>query len=139
MPFARNQIALPLRARVAALTAVTLLVNAGSRQSAWAAKETRRSATCAHPADGGLAPPGALVTLRARVDELAGLALANRANRGRVYRDGFPRRGHTLDGQILGSPAAYGGAGVLALEPFSRWAAVAWTGRARATTGQGRG
>jgi hypothetical protein len=71
-----------------------------------------------------------LVSVRGELLDAQPSNLVTVRNQGRFYRHAFTRQGHTLGGQILGSPAAYGGAGsVLMVEkytPRGRWS-VDWT------------
>jgi hypothetical protein len=71
-----------------------------------------------------------LMSLRGELVEAQPSALQQVRNQGRFYRHFAEHQGHTLRGQILGSPAAYGGAGsVLSLDaytPRGRWT-VDWT------------
>ena len=71
-----------------------------------------------------------LVSLRAEVLDAQPGNLAAVRRQTIYYRHAFERQGHTVEGQILGSPAAYGGSGsVLALEkytPRGRWT-LDWT------------
>lgn len=60
-----------------------------------------------------------LVSVRGELVEAQPSNLLNVRNQGRFYRHAFTRQGHTVGGQILGSPAAYGGAGsVLMVEKY---------------------
>jgi hypothetical protein len=73
---------------------------------------------------------GGLLSLRAELLESQPGNLALVRNQVRFYRHSLQRQGHTLRGQVLGSPAAYGGAGsVLLLERYGErghWS-VDWT------------
>lgn len=71
-----------------------------------------------------------LLSLRAEWLETQQSNLFLVRNQARFYRHAFERQGHTQLGQVLGSPAAYGGAGsVVALDrytPHGRWT-LDWT------------
>jgi hypothetical protein len=73
---------------------------------------------------------GSLLSLRGELLDTQPSNLQQVRNQGRFYRHAQERQGHTQLGQILGSPAAYGGAGsVLALDaytPRGRWT-LDWT------------
>ncbi|MBW3571346.1 MAG: capsule assembly Wzi family protein [Gemmatimonadetes bacterium] len=76
---------------------------------------------------------GVLRTVRAEWVNTTPSHLKRGAHQGLPYHHSSTRQGHTVHGQLLGSPAAYGGGGsVVALEAFTprgRWS-VDWT-RAR--------
>jgi hypothetical protein len=71
-----------------------------------------------------------LLSLRAEWVNAQQSHLLTVRTQGRLYRNGTLRQGHTHRGQLLGSPAGFGGGGsVVALEAFTprgRWS-VDWT------------
>jgi hypothetical protein len=73
---------------------------------------------------------GSLVSLRGELLDAQPSSLASVRRQTVFYRHAYELQGHTVRGQVLGSPAAFGGAGsVLALErytPHGRWT-VDWT------------
>jgi hypothetical protein len=73
---------------------------------------------------------GSLLSLRAEWVNAQQSHLLTVRSQGRLYRNGTLRQGHTHRGQLLGSPAGFGGGGsVVALEAFTprgRWS-VDWT------------
>jgi Capsule assembly protein Wzi len=73
---------------------------------------------------------GSLTSVRAEWVNAQASHLASVRNQGRFYRNSSVRQGHTHRGQLLGSPAGYGGGGsVVAVESFhprGRWS-VDWT------------
>jgi hypothetical protein len=73
---------------------------------------------------------GSLLSLRGELLETQPSNLQQVRNQGRFYRHAQSRQGHTQLGQVLGSPAAYGGAGsVIAFDaytPRGRWT-LDWT------------
>jgi Capsule assembly protein Wzi len=73
---------------------------------------------------------GSLFSLRGELLESQPSNLQIVRNQGRFYRHSFEHQGHTVLGQVLGSPAAYGGSGtVLSLDRYTaqgRWT-IDWT------------